>query len=65
MDLVLGPFADAHLETFGAPELDRLEALMDEDDTDLLQWVMGQVAVPATTDAELLERIIAFRLKIA
>jgi antitoxin CptB len=65
MDLVLGPFADAHLELFETPELDRLEALMDEEDTDLLKWVMGQEPVPANTDAELLGRIIAYRLKTA
>jgi antitoxin CptB len=63
MDLVLGPFADAHLEGFGLPELDRLETLMDEEDTDLLKWVMGQEPVPATADAELLGTIIAYRLK--
>ena len=63
MDLVLGPFADAHLEGFGASELDRLEALMDEEDTDLLKWVMGQEPVPADADADLLGTIIAYRLK--
>jgi antitoxin CptB len=62
MDLVLGPFADAHVERLGAPELDRLEALMDEEDTDLLKWVMGQEAVPPDADSDLLQTIIAFRL---
>jgi antitoxin CptB len=64
MDLVLGPFADAHLEAYGPPELDRLEALMDEEDIDLLKWVMGQEPVPATSDPALLKTIIDFRLKI-
>jgi antitoxin CptB len=63
MDLVLGPFADAHLDAFGTPELDRLETLMDEEDTDLLKWVMGQEPVPAGTDAELLGTIVAYRLQ--
>ncbi len=63
MDLVLGPFADAFLSTLDEPELDRLEALMDEEDTDLLKWVMGQEAVPPHADAELLGRIVAYRLK--
>ena len=63
MDLVLGPFADAHLEGLDTPELDRLEALMDEEDTDLLKWVMGQGPVPADADATLLSTIIAYRLK--
>ena len=63
MDLVLGPFADAHLEGYGTPELDRLETLMDEEDTDLLKWVMGQEPVPADADAGLLSMIIAHRVK--
>ena len=63
MDLVLGPFADAHVERYGPPELDRLEALMNEEDTDLLKWVMGQEAVPPEADADLLQTIIAYRLK--
>ena len=62
MDLVLGPFADAHVERLGASELERLEALMDEEDTDLLKWVMGQEAVPPDADSDLLQTIIAFRL---
>jgi antitoxin CptB len=61
MDLVLGPFADAHAPTLGAGDLDRLEGLMDEEDTDLLRWVMGQDAPPAHIDLELLGRLIAFR----
>ena len=65
MDLVRGPFADAHLEGFGTPELDRLEALMDEEDTDLLKWVMGQEPIPSGSDAPLLKIIIDFRLKTA
>ena len=65
MDLVLGPFADAHLERLDTPELDRLEALMDEEDTDLLKWVMGQEPVPPDADAALLHTIIAYRLKTA
>ena len=63
MDLVLGPFADAHLEGYGAAELDRLETLMAEEDTDLLKWVMGQEPVPAGIDTDFLDTIIAYRLK--
>ena len=58
MDLVLGPFADAHVEGYGVPELSRLEALMEEADTDLLKWVMGQESPPADADAELLQTIL-------
>jgi antitoxin CptB len=65
MDLVLGPFCDAHLDAYGTPELDRLETLMDEEDTDLLKWVTGQEPVPPDADTDLLKTIIAYRLKTA
>ena len=59
MDLVLGPFADAHVENMDEGELDRLEALMGEEDPHLLQWVMGQATPPANVDLQFLERVIA------
>lgn len=61
MDLVLGPYADAHVGALDAVELDRLEALMEEADTDLLKWVMGQEEPPAGIDREILGLLIDFR----
>lgn len=46
MDLVLGPYADAHLATMAPPVLDLYDALLHENDQDLLPWVLGQVATP-------------------
>ncbi len=59
MDLVLGPFADAHTEAMDDAELDRLEALMSEEDPHLLKWVMGQETPPAGVDTAFLARVIA------
>lgn len=61
MDLVLGPFADAHVGTMETAELDRLEMLMDEHDTDLLNWVIGREAPPPRVDGALLARLVEFR----
>ena len=61
MDLVLGPYADHHAPVLDDSGLDRLETLMEEADTDLLKWVMGQEAPPASIDRDLLDRLIAFR----
>lgn len=58
MDRVLGPFADAHIETLSEGDLDRLESVMDEEDPALLKWVMQQEAPPATVDGEFLQRIV-------
>jgi antitoxin CptB len=59
MDLILGPYADQHTEAMNEAELDRLEALMDEEDPPLLKWVMGQEEPPAHVDREFLAHLIA------
>jgi antitoxin CptB len=59
MDLILGPFADAHVDQFDHAQLDRLEALMDEEDPPLLTWVMRQEEPPAHVDRLFLEALIA------
>ena len=59
MDLVLGPYADAHTEAMDEAQLDRLEALMSEEDPPLLTWVMGQEEPPAHVDRAFLDEVIA------
>lgn len=61
MDLLLGPYADARLAAMDGAELDRFEALLEELDTDLLAWLMGQEPAPADADHELLADLITFR----
>jgi antitoxin CptB len=46
MDLILGPFADARLGAMPPAEVAAFEALIAEEDTDLLAWVLGQAAPP-------------------
>ena len=46
MDLVLGPFADAHLAGMDGAALDLFEALLDENDQEILPWITGQTAPP-------------------
>ena len=58
MDLVLGPFADRHADAMDAGELDRLEALMSEEDPPLLTWILGQEAPPPHVDRAFLNRVI-------
>jgi len=46
MDLILGSFVDQHLSALDAAELDALEALMAENDTDLYPWFTGLAETP-------------------
>ena len=59
MDLVLGPFADAHLSGLTEADLDQYDALLEENDQDLMAWILGQSAPPVAL-APLLARITAF-----
>ena len=59
MDLVLGPYCDANIEGFDAATLDRLEALMNEEDPPLLKWIMRQEDPPEHVDRAFLELVIA------
>lgn len=61
MDLLLGPYADARLEAMDGRELDRFETLLEELDTDLLAWLMGQEPAPADADHDLLADLLKFR----
>lgn len=47
MDLILGPYADANLAAMSEERLAVYDWLLAENDTDLLPWVLGQVAAPA------------------
>ncbi len=47
MDLILGPYADAHLPTMDSAALDAFEALLAENDQDIYPWITGASVVPA------------------
>ena len=61
MDLILGPYADAKLPAMPASELDRFEALLEEMDTDLFDWLMGNLPTPPDADHALLADLLAFK----
>jgi len=58
-DLILGPFAGAHLGTLNAHELDDFEALLSVPDNDLHDWFTGRSAPPDRFNRLLIERIRA------
>ncbi|MGB0960334.1 MAG: succinate dehydrogenase assembly factor 2 [Halocynthiibacter sp.] len=46
MDIVLGPFADAHLDTMSDADLDLYDTLLNEYDQDLMVWFTSQKPAP-------------------
>ena len=47
MDLVLGPYGEANLPAMTLAELDAYDALLAENDQDLMAWMLGQKPAPA------------------
>ncbi|GAA2871615.1 antitoxin CptB [Aminobacter niigataensis] len=61
MDLILGNFADAHIDRLNDEQLDLYEALLDITDRDLLSWIVGEVQVPEAVDHDVYRQIVASR----
>jgi antitoxin CptB len=58
MDLVLGPWADQHLAALDEATLAIYDVLLEENDQDLMAWILGQSTPPAQI-AGLLAQIAA------
>lgn len=53
-DLILGPFADHHAPGLTPAQLEEFETLLDQDDHDLYDWVIGRRPTPAAFDGEVM-----------
>ncbi len=60
-DLILGPFADAHVGTLDEAALDEFEVLLEQPDHDLYGWIIGQTQPPADLAGGVLALIRQFR----
>ena len=60
-DLILGPFADTHVEHLDEAGLVDFEALLEQPDHDLYAWIIGQAPPPADFDVPVLALIQQFR----
>ena len=65
MDLVLGPFADAHLARLSEADLDEVERWLDVPDQQIFAWVNGTEPAPAEYDTALFRRLREFQNKSA
>lgn len=51
MDIILMRYSRARLDGLTDEQLDIYDALLDENDQDIYQWISGQVAVPSQYSA--------------
>ena len=59
-DLVIGRFADRHLDEFDETELDQFEVLLEQNDADVMDWFTGKAQVDAEADNPVTRRLLAF-----
>jgi len=60
MDLIVGRFADAHIDKFDAAGLDDFERLIEAPNSDLYAWITRAESAPAPYDTAVLATLIAF-----
>ncbi len=63
MDLILGSFADARLESMDGAALDRFAALLEQPDPELYDWIAQDAAPPAQVDGRLVRAVRDFHAR--
>ena len=60
-DLILGPFADAELETMSDADVADFEALLAQECRDVYAWIIGKTATPDQFETPVMERLRLFQ----
>lgn len=60
LDLLLGPFADAHLPDFDDEALGQYDALLAVPDPEIYAWIVQGAPVEPEHNNEVMQKIIAF-----
>ncbi len=63
-DLILGAFADLRLPTMSDAELDLFEGLLEQEDHDIYDWIVGRQPTPPEFDNPIMNEIKAFRFTL-
>ena len=63
-DLIMGQFADANIDTMDQKALDQFDALLDAQDLDVYNWIIGKEPVPERYDNELMAALLAFDFRL-
>ena len=58
MDLIMGTFADQHMDDFTEGELAQYEAVLENPDPDLYNWVSGREETPETELSPVMQKLL-------
>ena len=60
LDLIMGTWAEQHLERLSESELQQYEAVVRRENPDLMKWLVERVAVPPDADNAIMQQIIQY-----
>jgi antitoxin CptB len=60
-DIFMGRFAERHLSAMNEVQLDQFEALLEETDNDLFNWISRREPLPPSLDHDLSKMILNFK----
>lgn len=62
-DIILGSFAEKHLESLTPEQLDSFEALVETPEPDVYMWISGRRSVPAEFDTDVMAMLQDFKVE--
>ena len=60
IDLLLGRFADAHMQGFGGEQLELYDRFLNNSDPDIYNWITGQEPLPPAEDNAVVRLLLDF-----
>ena len=64
MDMLLGRFAERHIDTFSDRQLALFEAILEEVDPEIYGWLSGRIPVPAGMQSDVMRLLKNFTVSI-
>jgi antitoxin CptB len=61
-DIFIGAFAEQSLATMPDDQLTRFEALLEEHDADIMDWIMGRKPTPEAYETDVMNLLKNFKL---
>ncbi|MBT3791602.1 MAG: succinate dehydrogenase assembly factor 2 [Rhodospirillales bacterium] len=64
-DLIMGGFAERYINQLDAPDLDAFEALVNEPDAEIMDWISARADIPKAHKGPVIDMIINFKIAIS
>lgn len=63
-DLILGRFANRHVDELSEVDLDLFEHLLEQNDLEIFDWVTGRVEIPPEMDNSVTRLLLSFTASV-